>query len=72
MYYGKDSGRNNSLSSIIMLAMSALAIVITVILWFYGIYFFFLFLPITFSLPWSIKKMRLRKARKQWNVEDLR
>ncbi|HYY40348.1 MAG TPA: hypothetical protein VE692_03785 [Nitrososphaera sp.] len=73
VYPGKDrSGSNNKLLPIILLAASAAAMVATVILWFYGIYFFFFFLPLTFSLPWSIKRLWRRKARKQWNVEDLR
>ncbi len=44
----------------------------TIVLAFYGIYFFFLFIPLTFGLPWSIKRLWRNKARKQWNVEDLR
>jgi dolichyl-phosphate-mannose--protein O-mannosyl transferase len=55
-----------------LLAVSAVAIVATIVLWFYGIYFFFFFLPITFSLPWSIKRLGRSGAKKQWNVEDLR
>jgi Flp pilus assembly protein TadB len=76
MYYGKDSRSNKSKNSkllpIILLAASAAAIVAMVILWFYGIYFFFFFLPLTFSLPWSINRLWQRRARKRWNVEDLR
>jgi hypothetical protein len=76
MYYGKDSGgTNNKLLPIILLAASAVAIVATVILWFYGIYFFFFFfffffLPLTFSLPWSIKRLRRRNARNSgmWKI----
>jgi dolichyl-phosphate-mannose--protein O-mannosyl transferase len=48
------------------------SIVATSVLAFYGIYFFFFFIPLTFGLPWSIKKLWRNKARKQWSVEDLR
>jgi dolichyl-phosphate-mannose--protein O-mannosyl transferase len=73
MYYGKDDGRSdNKFLPIILLVVSAAAIVATVIFWFYGIYFFFFFLPLTFSLPWSVKRLLRRKTKKQWNVEDLR
>ncbi len=57
---------------LIVIAVSAASIVATVVLAFYGIYFFFFFIPIVFGLPWSIKKLWRNKARKQWNVEDLR
>jgi dolichyl-phosphate-mannose--protein O-mannosyl transferase len=73
MYPGGRDGNNSRLLPIILLAVSAVAIVATiVVLWFYGIYFFFFFLPITFSLPWSIKRFWRSGAKKQWNVEDLR
>jgi hypothetical protein len=49
---------------------SAASIIATAVLAFYGIYFFFI--PLAFGLPWSIKKLWRSKARKQWNVEDLR
>ncbi|MDQ3852385.1 MAG: hypothetical protein M3299_06090 [Thermoproteota archaeon] len=77
-YYGKESISNNNnnnntkLLPIILLVVSAAAIVAMFILQFFGVYFFFFFLPLTFSLPWSIKRLCGRKARKQWNVEDLR
>lgn len=75
-YYGKESISNNNnntkLLSIILLAVSAAVIVAMFILQFFGVYFFFFFLPLTFSLPWSIIRLWGRKARKQWNVEDLR
>jgi hypothetical protein len=76
-YYGKESISNNNNNSkllpIILLVASAAAIAAMFILQFFvGVYFFFLFLPLTFSLPWSIKRLWGRKARKQWNVEDLR
>jgi hypothetical protein len=71
--YGKESfSSNNKLLPIILLIASATAIVAMFILPFFGVYFFFLFLPLTFSLPWSIKRLLRHKARKQWNVEDLR
>src|SRR5215207_3451764 len=78
-YYGKESISNNNnnnnskLLPIILLVASAAAIAAMFILQFFvGVYFFFFFLPLTFSLPWSIKRLWGRKARKQWNVEDLR
>jgi hypothetical protein len=74
-YYGKGSVNNNTkLLPIILLIASASAIVAMFIFQFFGVYFFFFFffLPLTFSLPWSIKRLWGRKARKQWNVEDLR
>jgi uncharacterized membrane protein len=72
-YYGKGSISNNiKLMSIILLVASVAAIVTMFILPFFGIYFLFFFLPLTFSLPWSIKRLRQHKARKQWNVENLR
>ena len=74
-YYGKGSINNNNntkLLPIILLIASAAAIVAMFILQFFGVYFFFFFLPLTFSLPWSIKRLWGRNARKQWNVEDLR
>jgi hypothetical protein len=78
-YYGKGSISNNNnnnntklLPIILLVASAAAAIVAMFILQFFGVYFFFLFLPLTFSLPWSIKRLWGRKARKQWNVEDLR
>ena len=69
---GRDSGNNSRLLPIILLAVSTVAIVATIVLWFYGIYFFLFFLPITFSLPWSIMRLWRSRAKKQWNVEDLR
>gem|GEM_PF-1739040 len=75
--YGKEgfsssNNNNNKLLPIILLVASAAAIVAMFILPFFGVYFFFLFLPLTFSLPWSLKRLRRHKARKHWNVEDLR
>ena len=74
--YGKEgfssSNNNNKLLPIILLVASAVAIVAMSILPFFGVYFFFLFLPLAFSLPWSLKRLRRHKARKHWNVEDLR
>lgn len=57
---------------ILIVILSAGSILATIVLAFYGIYFFFLFIPLTFGLPWSIKRLWRNKARKQWNVEDLR
>jgi hypothetical protein len=70
--FGSSSNNNTNLLPIILLIASAAAIVAMFILSFFGICFFFLFLPLTFSLPWSIKKLRRHKKRTQWNVEDLR
>lgn len=67
-----DNYNNKKLLPIILLVASAAAITTMFILPFFGVYFFFFFLPLTFSLPWSIKSLWGRKARKQWNVEDLR
>lgn len=64
--------KDNKLLPILAIIVSAGSIVATVVLAFYGIFFFFFFIPIAFGLPWSIKKLWRNKARKQWNVEDLR
>jgi dolichyl-phosphate-mannose--protein O-mannosyl transferase len=56
----------------IVIAASAASILATIVLAFYGIYLFFFFIPLAFGLPWSIKRLWRNKARKQWNVEDLR
>ena len=61
--------RNKRLLPVLVIAASVASIVATVVLAFYGIYFFFI--PLAFGLPWSIRKLR-GKARKQWNVKDLR
>ena len=63
---------DSRLLPILVIAALAASIVATLVLAFYGIYFFFFFIPLAFGLPWSIKKLRRNKARKQWNVEDLR
>nr|AFK24801.1 hypothetical protein Josef01_02j05_12 [uncultured archaeon] len=64
--------RDRKLLPVLVIVASAASIVTTVVLAFYGIYFFFFFIPIAFGLPWSIRKLWRSKARKQWNVEDLR
>ena len=64
--------RDSQLLPIFVIAASAASIAATVVLAFYGIYFFFFFIPLAFGLPWSIKKLWRNKARKQWNVEDIR
>ncbi|MEW6604787.1 MAG: hypothetical protein AB1351_08895 [Thermoproteota archaeon] len=64
--------KDNKLLPILAIIVSVGSIVATVVLAFYGIFFFFFFIPIAFGLPWSIKKLWRNKARKQWNVEDLR
>ncbi|TLY09600.1 MAG: hypothetical protein E6K88_05320 [Thaumarchaeota archaeon] len=63
---------DSRLLPILVIAALAASIIATLVLAFYGIYFFFFFIPLAFGLPWSIKKLRRNKARKQWNVEDLR
>jgi hypothetical protein len=64
--------KDGRLLPILVIAASAASIVATAVLAFYGIYLFFFFIPLAFGLPWSIKKLWRKKARKQWNVEDLR
>jgi Flp pilus assembly protein TadB len=64
--------KDSRLLPIIVVAAAAASIVATIVLAFYGIYFFFFFISIAFGLPWSIKKLWRNRARKQWNVEDLR
>lgn len=64
--------KHNRLLPILVIAGSAASIVATIVLAFYGMYFFFFFIPLAFGLPWSIKKLWHSKARKQWNVKDLR
>jgi len=63
---------DSRLLPILVIAALAASIIATLVLAFYGIYFFFFFIPLAFGLPWSIKKLRRNKARKEWNVEDLR
>ena len=65
----RNEGR---LLPILVIAASGASIVATIVLAFYDMYFFFFFIPLAFGLPWSVKKLWRRKARKQWNVEDLR
>jgi hypothetical protein len=60
---GSSSTNNTNLLPILMLTASAAAIVAMFILSFFGIYFFFLLLPLTFSLPWSLKKLRRHKKK---------
>ena len=57
---------------ILVIVASAASMVAPLVLAFYGMYFFFFFIPLAFGLPWSIRKVWRNKARKQWNVEDLR
>ena len=63
---------DNVLLPILVIVASAGSMVATIALAFYGMYFFFFFIPLAFGLPWSIRKLWRTKARKQWNVEDLR
>jgi len=64
--------KNGKFVPILIIAAPAASIAATVILGFYGIYFFFFFLQISFGLPWSIKKLWRSRTKKEWNVEDLR
>jgi dolichyl-phosphate-mannose--protein O-mannosyl transferase len=64
--------REGRLLPTLILVASAASITASVVLAFYGIYFFFFFVPLAFGLPWSIKRLWRKKARKQWNIEDLR
>jgi hypothetical protein len=64
--------KDSRLLPIIVVAASAASIIATIVLALYGVYFFFFFIPIAFGLPWSVKKLWRSRARKQWNVEDLR
>jgi dolichyl-phosphate-mannose--protein O-mannosyl transferase len=57
---------------ILIIAASAAALIASVVFMYYGIYFFFFFVPLAFGLPWSIKRLWRQRARKQWNVSDLR
>lgn len=57
---------------VILLAISAASLVVTAVLASYGVYFFFFLLPVAFGIPWSVKRLWKSRARKQWNVEDLR
>jgi CHASE2 domain-containing sensor protein len=57
---------------ILVIAASAASVIATIVLALYGIYFFFFFIPIAFGLPWSIKKLWHNRARRHWNIEDLR
>jgi hypothetical protein len=63
--------RDGRLLPILVIAASVASITATVVLAFYGIYFF-IFFVLAFGLPWSVKKLWRNRARKQWNVEDMR
>lgn len=65
-------GKESRLLPMLVIIAFAASILATIVLASYGIYFFFFFIPIAFGLPWSIKKLRRKRARKQWNVEDMR
>ncbi|MEW5840776.1 hypothetical protein [Nitrososphaera sp.] len=58
--------------AIALLAASAASLIATIVLISLGIYFFFL--PITFGLPWSIKRLFVKKRQwqRQHDPEDLR
>jgi len=63
---------DNRLLPVIVIAASVAPVIATIVASFYGICFFFFFVPLSFGLPWSIKKLWRNRTRKQWNVEDLR
>ncbi|AIC15330.1 hypothetical protein [Nitrososphaera viennensis] len=60
MSIDNDGGR--TLSLVLLVASAATIIISVVMLVLYGIYFFLFFLPITFGLPWSIKKLRKKQG----------
>jgi hypothetical protein len=64
--------KGSSLLPVAVVAGIAVAAAASIVLAFYGIYVFFFFVPVAFGLPWSIKILWRNRARKQWNVEDLR
>jgi dolichyl-phosphate-mannose--protein O-mannosyl transferase len=64
--------KDSRLLPILVIVASAASVAATIVLAFYGIYFFFFFIPLAFGLPWSVKKLWRNRARKQWNVEDMR
>ncbi len=62
---------DSRLLPILIVAAFAASTAATIVLAFYGIYFFFFFIPLVFGLPWS-EEAAHNKARKQWNIEDMR
>ena len=64
--------KGSKLLPVAVIAGIAAAAAASIILASYGIYFFFFFIPLAFGLPWSVKRLWRNRARKQWNVEDLR
>lgn len=53
----------NLLPIILLLVASAAAIIAMFFLPLFGVYFFFFLLPLTFSLPWSIRRLRRHKKK---------
>jgi hypothetical protein len=49
--------RESRLLPLLVIIASAASVIATILLAFYGIYFFFVFVPIAFGLPWSIRKL---------------
>lgn len=68
----KCMSAQNGRLPVIVVAASIAAAATSIVLAFYGIYFFFFFIPLAFGLPWSVRRLWRNRARKQWNVEDLR
>jgi ABC-type transport system involved in cytochrome bd biosynthesis fused ATPase/permease subunit len=60
-----EAGDNNLnlLPIILLLVASAAAIIAMFVFPFFGVYFFFFLLPLTFSLPWSIRRLRRQKKK---------
>lgn len=53
----------NLLPIILLLVASSAAIIAMFFLPLFGVYFFFFLLPLTFSLPWSIRRLRRHKKK---------
>jgi hypothetical protein len=60
-----EAGDNNMnlLPIILLLVESAAAIIAMFVFPFFVVYFFFFLLPLTFSLPWSIRRLRRQKKK---------
>jgi membrane protein implicated in regulation of membrane protease activity len=66
-----EAGDNNLnlLPIILLLVASAAAIIAMFVFPFFGVYFFFFLLPLTFSLAWSIRRLRRQKKKKKNTIE---
>ncbi len=58
-----DNNNMNLLPIILLLVASAAASIAMFFLLLFGVYFFFILLPLTFSLPWSIRRLRRQKKK---------